>query len=465
MSGGFWNDREVRAAIGLGDGDDQPAFGAISTDTRSVAPGDLFVALKGPNFDGHAFVAKAAEAGALGAVVSDETDVPEGFVQYRVEDTLHALGQLGAYRRSRLNARVVGVVGSNGKTTTKELLSAVLQTRFRTHATQGNLNNQVGVPLTLLAMAEDTDIAVVEMGTNSPGEIALLAEIVKPDIVAITAIGEEHLELLGDLDGVLEEETAVLGSLAADGKAYVAEEPAPLPRRARELVGRNRVRVVGLGEGAEIRPDGGTRAIRVLEDGSTLWRWRGLDVRLPIPGRFNVRNALIALGVGLELGIPAQEAVRALSTVRLPKLRSEWHAYGHLRVLADCYNSNPPSLTAVIDLLGSLPTRGRRVAVLGTMRELGSAAAQLHASAADRIVRQVGDRIDLVVATGDFVEAFERHRPKLGEQLIFAVDPVEAYEKARLELRATDTILLKASRGDQLERWLPLLERDFGSHG
>lgn len=462
MSKGFWNEARVTEALGLEGGDPSRPFSSISTDTRAIGPGDLFVALKGDRFDGHAFLRGAAEAGAVAAVVSEEpADVPAGMTLYRVEDTLVGLGRIGAYRRRSLHARFVGVVGSNGKTTTKELIRAVLRTRYRVHATTGNLNNQIGVPLTLLAMPEESEVGVIEMGTDRPGEVAALASIVRPDHVAITSIGEEHLELLGDLNGVLDEEISVLHDLPPTGKAFVAEEPDALPRRAREIVGRTRVKIAGLRPKADLRPDGGERAIHVVEDGSTVWTWRGLEVRLPIPGRFNVRNALLALGVGIELGVPPEEAVRGLSTVRVPRFRGEWVQYGDLRVLADCYNANPPSLAAVVDLLGSLPARGRRIAVLGTMRELGPTSGQLHQAAADRIAKLVGDRIDLVIGTGDFVPAFEKYRTRLGDQLILAEDPVDAYSAVGPSLKPSDTILLKGSRGVQLERWLPLLERDF----
>jgi UDP-N-acetylmuramoyl-tripeptide--D-alanyl-D-alanine ligase len=463
LSERFWTDLRVREALGLADGAAEPSFRSVSTDTRTLGEGDLFVALVGERFDGHDFLETAARAGAAGAIVSDPAaEALPGLTLYHVDDTLAALGKLAAYRRSRLGARFIGVVGSNGKTTTKELIRAVLATRFRTHATQGNLNNQIGVPLTLLQLPEDTEVAVVEMGTDRPGEIAALTAIVRPDLVVVTSIGEEHLELLGDLDGVLREELSVLDGLAENGRAFVAAEPETLPRRAREIAGRGRVRTAGTREGADIRPDGGDRGIRTLEDGSTLWRWRGVEVRLPIPGRFNVRNALLALGVGLELGVPAQEAARNLAGVSLPKLRGQWVRYGDLKVLADCYNANPPSVIAAIDLLSSLPVRGRRVAVLGTMRELGSASEQLHASLADRIAKMLGDGLDLVVATGDFAPAFERHRPRLGDQLVIQMDPIAAFERVAPGLRPADTILLKASRGDELERWLPLLESRFG---
>lgn len=462
MNASFWTEQTLSQALGIPAGSEERSYRAVSTDTRALQPGDLFVALKGDHFDGHDFLDQAAAAGATGAVVSVRPGkAPAGLALYRVDDTLIALGRLAAHWRKQWNARVIGVVGSNGKTTTKEMIRAVLAPRFETYATEGNLNNRVGVPLTLLSVPASAEMVVVEMGTNQPGEIALLSEIVQPDIAVITSVGEEHLELLVDLEGVLIEETSILEHLPPDGIAFVASEPDTLPRRAREMIGRSRVKVVGVRESAEIRPDAGDRGIHVLEDGSTLWRWRGIDVRLPLPGRFNVRNALLALGIALEAGVPSQKAVQALSGLRAAKLRGEWVRYGGVRVLADCYNSNPPSLRAALEVLTTLPTPGRRIAVIGTMRELGEASERLHATAAEQMTKMTNDGIDLIVATGEFVPAFQRHKARLGERLILSEDPVEAYDLARPGLRADDTILLKASRGDSLERWLPLLERDF----
>jgi len=461
----FWNDATVREALGL-DGVDgsSVSFSGVSTDTRTVGAGDLFVALRGERFDAHEFLGTAAESGATGAVVSRvPADAPAGLVLFVVEDTLQALQRLGTYRRDRLRARFVGVVGSNGKTTTKELVRAALATRYETYATRGNLNNQIGVPQTLLAIPEATEVAVVEMGTDRPGEVAALTRIVRPDVAVVTSIGEEHLEWLGDLEGVLREEISVVEGLAAGGVVLVAEEPEELARRARERVGAERVRVAGLGDGADLRPEGGMEGIEVAEDGSTRWRWRGHDVTLPIPGRVNVRNALLALGVALEMGVPEADAVRGLAGVILPKLRGEWHRYGDgMRVLADCYNANPPSLMAAVDMLATLPGGTRRVAVLGTMRELGESSGRLHREAADFVASRVGKGIDLVVATGDFVDAFAGRAEALGGGLVVERDPVEAYRVARETLSGDETILLKGSRGDRMERWLPLLERDFG---
>ncbi|MEW5926707.1 MAG: UDP-N-acetylmuramoyl-tripeptide--D-alanyl-D-alanine ligase [Gemmatimonadota bacterium] len=478
MSGFRWTVGEVRTALedemlrawiarGAADprGDESVEFAGVSTDTRKVVPGSLFVALRGERFDGHEFLREAAEKGATGAVVSRRpADAPEGLRLFEVEDTLRALGRLARHRRRLHRGQVVGIGGSNGKTTTKDLVRAALSARFRVHATEGNLNNQVGVPLTLLAAPDEAEVLVVEMGTNEPGEIAILARIAEPDFAVVTSIGEEHLEGLGSLEGVLEEELDMVKGLRLGGIALVAEDPPALPQRSRAELGGYRVRVVGLSEGADLHPDGGEAAVEIQPDGTTRWSWEGVPIHLPLPGRHNVRNALFALGLAREMGISRESAARALGRVPRPKLRNEWHTVGSLQVLADCYNSNPPSLAAAVDLLAGLPAGGAKVAVIGTMREMGDHAPALHRRAAEQIAGRVGRGIDLVVATGEFAGAFAPHAAALGERLVAVVDPVEAYAAASGRLGGGETILLKASRGESLERWLPLLERDFGGN-
>ncbi|HEX8692486.1 MAG TPA: UDP-N-acetylmuramoyl-tripeptide--D-alanyl-D-alanine ligase [Longimicrobium sp.] len=462
MSGFRWTAGEVERALetGPGEGGDI-GFAEVSTDTRKIAPGALFVALQGANFDGHDYLARAAEAGATGAVVSR---IPHGAPALRyfvVENTLHALGKLGRHRRRALAGKVVAVAGSNGKTTTKDLLRAALSSTLRVHATAANLNNQVGAPQTLLAAPDDAEVVVVEVGTNEPGEIAILGAIVEPDLALITSIGEEHLEGLGSVEGVLEEEIAILRHVRGGGPALVADEPAELPERAREIVGAPRLRIAGFGEEADLRPDGGSEGIEVLPKGASRWGFRGTRIDLPLPGRHNVRNALLALGVAAELGVPLEDAARGIAAMPVPKMRSEWRRVGTLGVLADCYNANPPSTLAAVDLLASVPATGEKVAVVGTMRELGAHAEALHRSVAATIAAKVGEGIDRVVATGDFVPAFAEHEGRLGERLIAADDPLAAYERLRPVLRGDETILLKGSRGVALERLIPLLERDF----
>ena len=467
MSDFRWTAAEVAEALGVGipTGQADAVYSSVTTDTRKIAAGSLFVALKGERFDAHDFLSQAAEAGAAAAVVSHiPADVPAGLALWVVpDDTRAALGRLGRHRRRAFRGKVVGVCGSNGKTTTKELLRAALGGALKVHATEANLNNQVGVPLTLLSIADEADVAVVEMGTNEPGEIEVLTRIVEPDVGIITSIGEEHLEGFGDVAGVFREETALLEGLPSTSVAIVAEEPDELPARAVELLGDDRVRVAGLSSDADLHPEGGGDGITVESDGSTRWTFRGTPIHLPQPGRHNVRNAVIALGVAVELGVSAGDAARGIAAMARPKLRGEWHAVGRMKVLADCYNSNPPSLAAAVDLLASIPADAAKVAVIGTMRELGAQADAIHRRAAGEIAEYLrSGRIDRVVATGDFVPAFRDLAGDLGGRLVLAEDPLDAYSAAAPDLKGDETVLLKGSRGVQLERWLPLLERDFG---
>jgi UDP-N-acetylmuramoyl-tripeptide--D-alanyl-D-alanine ligase len=465
-----WTAAEVAKALGVEPpaGQADAVYSGVVTDTRRVAPGTLFVALKGERFDAHGFLAQAAESGASAAVVSRvPADAPRGLALWVVEDdTRAALGLLGRHRRRAFRGKVVGVAGSNGKTTTKELLRAALGRTLKVHATEANLNNQVGVPLTLLSIPSDADVAVVEMGTNEPGEIEVLTRIVEPDVGIITSIGEEHLEGFGDVAGVFREETALLEGLPAASVAIVADEPAELPARAVELLGPARVRVAGLSDAAGLHPERGAGSITVERDGTTRWTFRGTPIHLPQPGRHNVRNALIALGVAVELGVPVDDAARGIAGMPRPKLRGEWHSVGRMRVLADCYNSNPPSLAAAVELLASIPADAPKVAVIGTMRELGAQADAIHRRAAGEIAEHLeSGAIDRVVATGDFVPAFRDLAGGFGERLVLAEDPIEAYSAVAPGLKGDETVLLKGSRGVQLERWLPLLERDFGGAG
>ena len=464
MSGFRWTAAEVSRALELNAPGPEMEFAGVSTDTRKIVPGSLFVSLSGANYDAHDYLDQAAAGGAVAAVVSR---VPEGapdMPYFVVSNTLHALGSLGRHRRRALAGRVVAVAGSNGKTTTKELLRAALSPRLRVHATDANLNNQVGVPLTLLATPDDAEAVIVETGTNEPGEITLLSRIVEPDAAIITAIGEEHLEGLGSVEGVLQEELAIFDRLRGDGIAIVAEDPPELPRGTRERVDAARVRVCGFGAEANVGPDGGMESVTVRPDGSTEWSFRGVRIHIPIPGMHNVRNALLALAVAEEWGVPIAEAAGGLAAMKATKMRNEWLRVGPLSVIADCYNANPPSMRAALDLLASVPAQGEKIAVMGTMRELGDHGDRLHRELALHAAGLVGHGIDRVVATGEFVDAFHENHSELGERLVAAEDPLQAYEALRPSLQGGETILLKGSRGVALERWIPLMERDFAPH-
>lgn len=454
-----WKDAELRAALGLGEehANAGAVYEGVATDTRTLRPGALFVALKGEAFDAHDFLEAAASAGARAALVERvPAGAPASLHYYVVADTLVALGRLATERRRRLGARVVAITGTNGKTTTKEMTRAILASKYRVHATTGNLNNLVGTPLTLLSAPEDTEALVVEVGTSAPGEIARLRDMVEPDAAIITGVGPGHLEGLGTLHGVLIEKTSLIEKLPDDAFAIVADTPPELPARAREM--RPGTRVAGLTE----RADEDLRANDVVldEEGRARFRWRGNDVTLPVRGRHNVSNALLALGLAVDWDVDPVEAIAALARVELPGMRMDVRRMGDARVIVDCYNANPASMRAAGDLLASMPRGSARVAIMGSMRELGDESARMHRESLEEMLAR---DVDLIVATGEFADA-ARDLSKPGVRIVAESDPLRAWELIRNDLRGDEVVLLKGSRGVALERLLPLLEDAFGEH-
>ena len=452
MSPFTWSDASVREALGLpaDGGAGAPVYAGVSTDSRTVAPGALYVALVGERFDGHDFVAEAVANGAAGAVISRPVDAGRTPL-YQVPDTLAALGALAAFRRRRMRAPVVGITGSAGKTTTKELTHGALAGTMRVHATVGTLNNRVGMPLTLLATPDDAQVVVLEMGTNEPGEIGTLSRIARPDVGVVTTVGEAHLEKLGSVEGVLHEKLDLIRNLAPGGRGLVGEEPEALAAAARQVAGD--VRVAGLTS----RADADLRA-ETLEPGSRggyRFDWRGHPVALGIPGRHTVVNALLALAVAETLGVPPEHAATGVASVTAGAMRSEIIRVGGLTVLVDCYNANPPSVKAALELLSETGD-GRKVAVLGTMLELGPAGPALHRRALEWALAAP---VDVVAAIGAFAEAAEGVDDP---RLLTARDWGSAYLALRERLKGDEVVLLKASRGVALEGMLPLLAADFG---
>jgi len=456
-----WTDRAVREALGmsLGRVDDEVEFAGVSTDSRSVGPGDLFVALSGDRFDGHDFVADAAAAGASGAVVSRPVAGANGIRLYPVQDTLVAFGKLARHRRRALTAPVVAVTGSSGKTTTKELLNGALSRTYRVHATPMNYNNRVGLPRTLLDAPQNVQVVVVEMGTNEPGEIEILTEIAEPGYGVITTVSEAHLEKLGSLEGVLVEKLSLIRGLREPGVGVVSDQPPVLAKRAREI--RGPVRVAGWSDEADedlrpVEPEADAR-------GCFHFQWKGEGVTLRIPGRHAVLDALLALAVADELGVEPDDAARGIGDVEALDMRGEIRSVGSLTVILDCYNANPESVRASLELLATHPELGSRVAVLGSMLELGGASAALHAEALEDAV---GRPLDLIVAVGHFAVAARTLGLTDREESprVLAVDEAEeAYSALLPELKGGEVVLLKASRGVELERLVPLLEWDFGT--
>ncbi len=456
MSPFRWSVDQVTEALGVAPTTPlrEDGFTGISTDTRSLTPGDLFVALEGERFDGHAFLDAAAAAGARGAVIRKDAPMEEvaGLPLFPVEDTLTALGALARRRRFALPARVVGITGSSGKTAVKELVTAALAGSYRTHATAENLNNRIGVPLTLLSAPEDAEFVVVEMGTSEPGEIAALAAIGVPDAAMVTTVSEAHLEGLGSLHGVLEEKLDLLRGMRNGGPSVVGDEPEELPLRAREL--RGDVRVAGL----SLRADRGSRGelLEMDPQGRFHFRLDGEEHLAPLSGRHGVVNTLLALTLADALGVGRKAAMEGMAAVKPAKLRGEFRRVGGMTLLLDCYNANPQSTRAALDLLAHLPVEGGKVAILGSMLELGPEGDVLHE---ELLGEALALPIDTLVVTGAFARAAAGVAvPEGRARLVPADTPEEGFEALRPLLTGGETILLKGSRGVALERLIPLFE-------
>jgi UDP-N-acetylmuramoyl-tripeptide--D-alanyl-D-alanine ligase len=448
VSTGFWTLDRIAAALeeqstGSAPRGSTQARG-ITTDTRRIGKGDVFLALKGERFDGHDYLRDAVRDGAAAVIASRVPKLGSlGVPVYQVRDTLVALGALAKYWRLAWGKTIIGVAGSNGKTSTKDLLKASLARAYSVHATSGNLNNRIGVPLTLLSLPPDADVAVIELGTSIPGEVAILRDIARPDIALVTSIAEEHLEGLGDLAGVLREEAAVY-----DG-VDVGIAPSAQPEIAEAARGKaRRVVLAGLDPTADLKPDRweiGPDGLGVIEIG-------GVAIRPPVRGIHNLRNAMLALAVARECGVSYQDAAEGIAAMPQPKMRVAWEQVGNVTLINDAYNANPGSTRAAIELLQGAGTGRQRVIVLGTMRELGAASAQCHADIAGLAL---ASGADIVAGIGEFAPALERQ--KEGERVITATDVEDLWPQLESRLQRDAIILLKASRGVQLERLVPHL--------
>lgn len=422
-------------------------FTGVTTDTRHLTPGTLFVALKGERFDAHDFLGQAKAAGAAAAVVRRDTKPVAGLPAFEVDDTLVALGLLARARRRRLPAKapVVAITGSSGKTSAKEMIRSALGARFRVHATTGNLNNLVGVPLTILGAPDDAEALVVEAGASLPGEIASLRDIIEPTIAVVTNVGYAHLEGFGSVERLLQEKASLLDgaplAVVGNGPTLVAEAR----RRAK------RVLVVARDELGEVHPD----KVDVDEAGHPVLFWMGASVTLPVLGLHQVDNAMIALAVAREAGVDPKAALAGLAGVQIPSGRGGLVQQGSLTIIDDSYNANPDSILAALETALTFAARRRRplVVVLGSMLELGAESARLHAFVADELMSFL-PAPEIVGAVGDFVPAFERHRQALGDRLITAPDAEGLGPRLKAAVQGNEIVLLKASRGVALERVL-----------
>lgn len=456
---------ELAASVGgrvLREGKGAPA--GVSIDSRTLSPGDLFVALEGPRFDGHDFVEDALARGAWGALVAEgwaASAAPAAATRgalVAVPDTTRALQEMARARRADLEIPFVAVTGSVGKTTTKEAVARALSARHRVTKTEGNLNNHLGVPLSLLRAPDDATAAVYELAMSAPGEIRFLAELVRPTVGIVTNVAEVHLESMGSLEAVAAAKAELVEALAPEGLALLnADDPRVLAMARHARPARARVRTFGLAAAADLRAE----AVRVAEEGTRFRIAGGPPVRIPAWGRHLVYAALAAVGAAEALGVDAARACEALSGFRPAPGRSDFRPLGRVRLLDDSYNASPASVRAAVLALCERPGGGARIVVLGDMLELGERAEALHETLGAWIAAQP---VHLLLLYGPLSAAVRRGALRAGRSADSALhfETREAIaEHLRSRLAPGDHLLVKGSRGMGMERVIRLLEEDL----
>jgi UDP-N-acetylmuramoyl-tripeptide--D-alanyl-D-alanine ligase len=428
----------------------------VCTDSRQAKGGDLFIALEGDRFDGHHYLHEVARSGAIGVVVRRDK-LPTGMngcAVIAVGNTRQALGQIAAAYRRGFVLPVIAVGGSNGKTTTKDLIASVLREKLATHASESSFNNDVGVPLTLLGLERRHQAAVIEVGTNHPGELEPLVRMAAPNYGVITSIGREHLEFFQDIDGVIREEGWLAELLPAGGKLYINGDD----DGCRRISERAPAEIVRLGWGernhwraSRPRLDRQGVAFRVEGPDSAC----GGEYRVNLLGRHQVTNALFAIALGRELGLSREEIARGLAACKPAKMRLQYWDWNGVRVLDDAYNANADSMIVALRTLLELPCKGRRVAVLGDMAELGAHSEGAHEEVG-RHAAELG--VGQLFAIGTMAAALARGARGAGLSRVLEFASVEPAAAAiRSFVKPGDLLLLKASRATRLERVAELL--------
>lgn len=465
MSGAFaLSAAEVARVVNgrLAGGDPEALVAAVSTDTRTIAPGDLFVALRGPRFDGHAFVGEALARGAIGVLVSDgAVAAPVAAVVVVADDTLAALQTLAQHVRRRSGARVVAITGSAGKTTTKEAIATVLSVRYRTLRNRGNLNNHIGLPLSLIGLRDGAEVAVVELGMNHAGEIRRLVAIAEPEVRVWTNVGTAHLEHFGSREAIAAAKAEIAEGAGPDTILIANADDQLVMRHAAGFAGR--LVTFGFGPGADVRvlemEDlglDGTRAVVGTPAGQVTLTSR-------LPGRAHLSNVLAAAAAGLVFDVPLDEIAARLEILRAAPRRGEIRRLGRgVVVFDDSYNSSPSALLGSLDTLSADRSGRRRIAFLGEMLELGEGSAALH--------RECG-RATVPAGIRALVTVGAAPARALGEGAVAAgldagqVRHVDDSRRAAAlvpdVVRGGDLVLVKGSRGTRMERVVERLEAEF----
>ena len=421
-----------------------------SIDSRTVGPGQLFFAVKGERLDGHDFVESALERGAVAAVVRKDQlgRYPRQMRLLAVEDTLVALQTLAMAVRKLWGKPLIAVTGSMGKTTTKEAVAHVLGTQFRVLKSEGNFNNHFGLPLMLLKLQPEYDVAVIEMGMSHAGEIGALAKIAQPEIGVVTNVAPVHLEFFDSLAGIARAKYELIESLPAGGTAVLNTDDEYVSQFGRDFKGK--VVMYGTRTTADVRAEHiRSRGAEGSEFDVVIGGVRE-RARLPLVGEHNILNALAAVAVGVERGLKPSEAVGALAGLAPADKRGEVLRLGNITVINDCYNCNPKALNAMVDTLAGMAAQ-RRIAVVGAMLELGPTGEELHRQAGRHIAEK---KIDVLLGVRGPAQAMVEAARQAGMRAEFVPTPEEASEWLAREARDGDVILMKASRGVKLEKAL-----------
>lgn len=440
--------KEIAQVLGISGIVDEREISSVEFDSRKIEKNGLFVPLPGTR-DGHDFVHAAKENGAIVTLwQKDRVEVPSDLVVLPVADVTKAFQTLAQYYKQKIGPKTVAITGSNGKTTTKDMTASVLAQKYRTYKTQGNYNNDLGVPYTMLHMPDDTEVLILEMGMDHAGEIHFLSQLGQPDVAAITLIGEAHLENLGSRKNIAKAKMEIVDGLAKDGVLFVpADEPlladliAPISQE---------VQTFGLAQG-----DLQATIINETSE-STSFVVNEETFVIPVLGGYNVKNALIAYGVGRNLGLSSKQIKNGLAQVELTKNRTQWlQAKNGAKLLSDVYNANPTAMRLVLESFGRLNLPGRRIAVLADMLELGPDSLAMHASMAEAIV----DRYDFVYLYGEQMQALANRLTELNvPHAYFIPAQRQAFlEQVQQEIQPTDSVILKGSNGMQLSELVALL--------
>ena len=449
------------AGARLEQGDGNASVERVSTDSRTLKKGELFVALHGQNFDGHKFVEDVAKSGGAGSIVdlNWREKVLAQFAIIRAADTLLAYQNLAANYRKSLPINVLAITGSNGKTSTKDFAASVLGRRFRVTKTQGNFNNHVGLPRTILEATSQHEVGVWEIGMNHPGEVAPLAKIAAPDAAIITNIGVAHLEFMGTREAIAKEKSALAEAVGANGTVILNADDS----FSKQIASLTRAYVIFAGT-----KEGTIRAIEIQQsaDGSDFTIIEGAHrcrAQLPVPGLHMVQNALLAVAAGRAFGLSLEEAAAGLASAPLAKARLQVKEINGVQFLDDSYNANPDSMKAALQTLVELDTDGKRIAVLGEMRELGKETQRGH--------EEVGEtaaafKIDQLIGIGEMGEVIARAAEKAGlENSATAGSTSEAAELLLSVAAPGDLVLIKGSRLARTEGVIEAFAKQSSSEG